>query len=316
MRILVTGAAGFIGSHLCERLLERGDTVVGLDCLLAESYDASLKRERWDRLREREGFEAVEGDLRFMDVRAVVREVEAVVNEAGMIGLSRSWEDATIFRECNVTAVDRLLEAARHAQLHRFVHISTSSVYGEHAVGDESTPTNPVSPYGATKLAAEHLVHKYSANDAVPGVVLRYFSVYGPRQRPDMAYHRFCEAMLNGDPLVVYGDGTQTRSNTFVSDCVEGTLAAVDRAQVGATYNIAGGERIALNDAIAVLADEFGVRPVVDWRPQRRGDQRHTGGDASRAARELGFSPRVTPHDGLRLQARWHRSRRAQLSLR
>jgi nucleoside-diphosphate-sugar epimerase len=239
-----------------------------------------------------------------------------VVNEAGMIGLSRSWEDATIFRECNVTAVDRLLEAARHAQLHRFVHISTSSVYGEHAVGDESTPTNPVSPYGATKLAAEHLVHKYSANDAVPGVVLRYFSVYGPRQRPDMAYHRFCEAMLNGDPLVVYGDGTQTRSNTFVSDCVEGTLNAVDRAQVGATYNIAGGERIALNDAIAVLADEFGVRPVVDWRPQRRGDQRHTGGDASRAARELGFSPRVTPHDGLRRQARWHRSRRAQLSFR
>ena len=316
MRILVTGAAGFIGSHLSERLLDRGDTVVGLDCLLAESYDPSLKAERWQRLCEHDRFEAVHGDLRSMDVREVVSDVDVVVNEAAMTGLARSWEDAAIFRECNVTAVDRLLEAARHARLHRFVHISTSSVYGEHAMGDERTPTNPVSPYGATKLAAERLVHRYAANDEVPGVVLRYFSVYGPRQRPDMAYHRFCEAMLDGEPLVVFGDGTQTRSNTFVSDCVEATVQALDRAHPGATYNIAGGQRITLNDAIAVLADEFGVRPVVDWRPPRRGDQRHTGGDASKAARELGFAPRVTPQEGLRVQARWHRSRRTQLSFR
>jgi nucleoside-diphosphate-sugar epimerase len=314
MRVLVTGAAGFIGSHLAERLLERGDTVVGIDCLLPDSYSASVKSERWERLRTRDRFEAIEGDLRHVDLRAALSGVDVVVNEAAMTGLSRCWEDSQVYTDCNVVALERLLGAARDVRLQRFVQISTSSVYGEQAIGDESTPVNPVSPYGATKLAAEQLVHDYSAHHGVPGIVLRYFSVYGPRQRPDMAYHRFCEALLNREPLVVYGDGTQTRSNTFVSDCVEGTVLAVDGGRVGETYNIAGAESIALIDAIAVLAEEFETRPVIDWRPPRPGDQLHTAGDARKAAREFGYSPKVAPREGLARQARWHLSRRAQLS--
>jgi len=316
VRVLVTGAAAFIGPHLAERLLERGDTLVGIDCLRPDSYAASVKPERWAQLKARDGFVAVDGDLRHVDLRDVLSVVDVVVNEAAMTGLSRSWEDADIFAECNVVALERLLSAARDVRLERFVHISTSSVYGENAVGDERTPTNPISPYGATKLEAEHLVHRYAADSAVAGVVLRYFSVYGPRQRPDMAYHKFCEAMLDHEPLIVYGDGTQTRSNTYVADCVEGTVQAIADARVGATYNIAGARSIALSDAIAVLAEEFDTEPTIDWRPARRGDQRHTAGDASRAARDFGYDPKVTPREGLQQQARWHRAKREQLSLR
>ena len=221
--------------------------------------------------------------------------VDVVVNEAAMTGLSRSWDDSQIYDECNVDALERLLCAARDVRLERFVQISTSSVYGEHAIGDEFTPTNPVSPYGATKLAAERLVAAFVADRALPGVVLRYFSVYGPRQRPDMAYHRFCEALLHGEPLVVYGDGMQTRSNTFVSDCVDGTVRAIDDARVGETYNIAGAHSITLSDAIAVLADEFDTQPLIDWRPPRLGDQRHTAGNADKAARDFGYAPSVPP---------------------
>jgi len=212
VRVLVTGAAGFIGSHLTERLLDRGDTVLGIDCLLEDSYSAEVKASVWAELRGREGFEAVQGDLRSIELRDLVTGVDVVVNEAGMTGLMRSWEDFRIYQECNVVALERLLCAASAARVGRFVQISTSSVYGENAVGDEQTATNPVSPYGATKLAAENLVHGYAAKFGLPGIVLRYFSVYGPRQRPDMGYHKFCEALLDGSPLVVYGDGGQTRS--------------------------------------------------------------------------------------------------------
>jgi nucleoside-diphosphate-sugar epimerase len=314
VRVLLTGAAGFIGSHLTERLLDRGDTVLGIDCLLEDSYSAEVKAGVWAELRGREGFEAVQKDLRTMDLRDLVAAVDVVVNEAGMTGLMRSWEDFRIYQECNVVALERLLCAASAAKVGRFVQISTSSVYGENAVGDERTATNPVSPYGATKLAAENLVHDYAANFRLPGIVLRYFSVYGPRQRPDMGYHKFCEALLAGSPLVVYGDGGQTRSNTFVSDCVEGTLEAIDGAAVGETYNIAGTHSIALTDAIAVLAEELDVRPVIEHRPRRPGDQLHTAGDTRKAASHFGYAPKVGPTEGLRIQAQWHRARTGRRS--
>jgi UDP-glucuronate 4-epimerase len=310
VRVLVTGAAGFIGSHLTERLLDRGDRVLGIDCLLENSYSADVKAGVWTDLRGRDGFDAVHGDLRTIELRDLLTGVDVVVNEAGMTGLMRSWEDFRIYQECNVVALDRLLSAASAADVQRFVQISTSSVYGKNAVGDERTATNPVSPYGATKLMAENLVHDYAADSGVRGIVLRYFSVYGPRQRPDMAYHKFCEALLDGAPLIVYGDGKQTRSNTFVSDCVEGTLQAIDSAEVGETYNIAGTHPITLTDAIAVLAEELDAPPVIEYRPPRPGDQLHTAGEISKAASHFCYAPKVRPADGLRVQARWHRGKR------
>jgi nucleoside-diphosphate-sugar epimerase len=311
VRVLVTGAAGFIGSHLAERLLDRGDTVVGIDCLLEGSYPAAVKAGVWAELRSRDRFEAIQGDLRTIELHDLVTGVDVVVNEAGMTGLMRSWEDFDIYQECNVVALERLLRAACAVGVGRFVQISTSSVYGENAIGDERTAANPVSPYGATKLMAENLVQDHAASFGVPGIVLRYFSVYGPRQRPDMAYHKFCEALLDGAPLVVYGEGKQTRSNTFVSDCVEGTLQAIDGAEVGETYNIAGTHPIALTDAVAVLAEELDVPPIIEYRPRRPGDQLHTAGDTRKAASHFGYAPKVGPTEGLRIQARWHRLRRA-----
>ncbi len=312
MRILVTGAAGFIGSHLAERLLADGHAVVGVDCLLEDSYPASIKADNWRELRLCGRFEGVQGDLRCLDLRDVVRDVDVIVNEAAMSGMMRSWANFRTYTECNVIALQRLLHAARSVGIERFVQISTSSVYGYRAVCDERAATTPFSPYGVTKLAAENLLHAYAANYAVPGIVLRYFSVYGPRQRPDMAYHRFCEALLDGTPLVFYGDGLQSRTNTFVSDCVEGTVRAIEHARVGETYNIAGACSITLREAVDVLAEDFGAEPVIEYRPARPGDQLETAGVTGKAARDFGYEPAVEPGDGLRIQAAWHRARRAQ----
>ena len=231
-----------------------------------------------------------------------------VVNEAGLPGLNLDRHGTQLYTSCNVDVVSRLVSAAQAEGVTRFVQVSSSSVYGERAVGDESMPTRPCSPYGESKLAAERVVAQACARQGFPGVVLRYFSVYGPGQRPDMAYHRFCEALLGGQPLTVFGDGRQSRSNTYVTDVVAATILAVDDAPAGEVLNVAGGESITLLDAIAVLADELAVEPRLHFGEPRDGDQRQTRGDASRAARVLTWSPQMTAHDGLRSQARWHAS--------
>jgi nucleoside-diphosphate-sugar epimerase len=187
---------------------------------------------------------------------------------------------------------------------------STSSVYGVEAVGDEDRPTEPSSPYGITKLAAEKLVLAHVALHGLPATIIRYFSIYGPRQRPDMAYHRFIEAMLDGEAISVYGDGEQTRSNTYVDDAVDGTIRALERGAVGGIYNIGGGRTISLNEAIALIAGHLGVEPIIRREPARPGDQRHTSADVSRASTALGYRPAVEPADGLARQVAWHLERR------
>jgi nucleoside-diphosphate-sugar epimerase len=187
----------------------------------------------------------------------------------------------------------------------RVVQASTSSVYGADATGDESSPTRPVSPYGVTKLAAEHLLLAHHEVHGFPVTILRYFSVYGPRQRPDMAYRIFCERLVRGEPITVYGDGSQVRANTYVDDCVAATLAAIDRGRAGAVYNIGGGRPVALRDAIATLAAVLGVEPVVRHEPARPGDQRRTEAHTTKAAAELGWAPVVEPEDGLAREAAW-----------
>ncbi len=310
-RILVTGVAGFVGSHLAEALVDAGHDVVGVDCF-TDYYPRSTKESNLERLRTDRRFRFHELDLRTAPLNPLLDGVEAVINEAAFAGLVRSWTDFESYVSCNVLAVERLLVASRKAGIRRFVQASTSSVYGLEAVGDETRPTRPSSPYGVTKLAAEHLIQAHVESFGFPAVILRYFSIYGPRQRPDMGYQRFIEALLDGDTITIFGDGEQSRSNTHITDCVRATMAALDRGTVGEVYNIGGGEPITVNAAIEVLAEALGVEPRIEHGPVRLGDQRHTMADTSKARAALGFEPSMGPHVGLRRQAAWQRERRVR----
>lgn len=306
MKVVVTGAAGFIGSHLAEALVAQGHHVVGIDCF-TDYYSRSDKEANVAELRGDPRFQLVEADLRTDDLRPLVAGADVVVNEAATPGLQLSWDDFDRYQSCNLSAVKRLADACIAEQVGHVVQASTSSVYGAEATGDEHAQTLPVSPYGVTKLAAEHLLRAHSETFGLPLTILRYFSIYGPRQRPDMAYRIFCERLLRNEPIVIYGDGNQSRSNTFVSDCVAATVAALDRPGDGAIFNIGGGEEIKLLDAVAVIADELGVEPRIEHRPPRRGDQRRTAADISAAVRRLGWLPQVRPDEGLRAEVAWVR---------
>jgi UDP-glucuronate 4-epimerase len=310
MRIVVTGAAGFIGSSLAETLVEAGHDVVGVDAFI-DYYPRPMKEANLEGLLKTPGFTFTELDLRTADLDEVVAGADAVIHEAAMAGLMRSWTDLELYVSCNILATNRLIEAALRARVGRFVLASTSSVYGREAVGDEDRPLEPSSPYGITKLAAEKLVLAHSATSGLPGTIIRYFSIYGPRQRPDMAYHRFIEAMLDKAPITVFGDGEQSRSNTFIDDAVRGTILALERGAVGGIYNIGGGRTITLNEAIALIAGHLGVEPVIERQPARPGDQRHTSADIGRARAVLGYAPSVLPSDGLSRQVAWQVARRA-----
>jgi nucleoside-diphosphate-sugar epimerase len=307
MKCLVTGAAGFIGSHLCERLLAAGHAVVGLDSFVPY-YPRHLKEANLAESRARPAFAFHEVDLRFHPLDPLLDGVEVVFHLAAVPGLARSWTDFDLYQGCNLTATQRLLEAvARRGRLRSFVYASTSSVYGRFASGDEALPTRPVSPYGVTKLAAEHLCRAHADEHGLPLAVLRYFSVYGPRQRPDMGYHAFIQALLLDQPVVVHGDGLQVRGNTFVGDCVEATVAAL-QAPPGEIYNVGGGETANVWEVLAKLEAILGRRAVVQTRPARPGDQRITGADTTRIARHLGWRPRVGLDEGLALQVAWQQA--------
>jgi nucleoside-diphosphate-sugar epimerase len=311
MRILVTGAAGFIGSHVAERTLVDGHDVVLLDGF-TDYYDRASKEANVATAAAHPRATLHELDLRTDDLTPALDGVEAVIHLAAMPGLPRSWTDMETYTACNLLGTYRLVEAARAADVKRFIQISTSSVYGTEAVGDETQPLQPVSPYGVTKLAAEQLVLAYVQTFGFPAAILRYFSIYGPRQRPDMAYHKFIEALIDGQSLTVFGDGRQSRSSTFVSDAVEGTIRALSDAAIGEVYNIGGGERVELLEVIKLIGDELRVEPVLQFEAARPGDQRHTGADTGKAKRTFGYEPTVSPADGLRAQIAWHRARRAE----
>lgn len=309
MRVLVTGAAGFIGSHLCEALLAEGHGVIGLDAFVG-FYPRAVKERNIAAFRGHPDFRFAELDLRRDGLSAAVADADAVVHAAAQAGLRQSWSDFESYLGCNVTGTQRLLEACRGLPIRRFLQVSTSSVYGEDAVGDEEMPLRPVSPYGITKLAAEHLAIAYAREFSLPVAVLRYFSIYGPRQRPDMAYSIFIERLLEGAPVTVFGDGEQSRSNTYIDDCVRGTLQALEGARTGEEYNIGGGETITVNAAITLIAAELGRTPKIQHEPAPPGDQRHTRADTAKAKRAFGYAPAVTPAEGLRRQIAWQRALR------
>lgn len=311
-RCLVTGCAGFIGSHLAERLIQLGHSVVAIDNF-SDYYPRSIKEDNLAWLRGQPAFTLVEGDLAEMDLAPWLEGVEWVFHQAAQAGVRSSWgADFAVYTQANVLATQRLLEAAKGSpHLQSFVYASSSSVYGD----AERYPTRedflpqPISPYGVTKLAGEHLCRLYARAFGVPAVSLRYFTVYGPRQRPDMAFHRFIRAMLSDAPLTIYGDGMQTRDFTYVDDIVEANLLAAERGRPGEVYNIGGGSRVTVREVIALLEDIIGRPAKVQFAPAQKGDVLHTAADIRKAARELGYAPRFQLREGLEQEVAWMQNR-------
>jgi UDP-glucose 4-epimerase len=305
-KALVTGAAGFIGSHLSERLLAGGWQVTGVDCF-TDYYARSVKERNLAVAQEHPHFDFVETDLATADLGPLVADRDVIFHQAGQAGVRASWgADFEIYTQNNVLATQRLLEAIKDSGLHRFVYASSSSIYGDTRALPvrEDTLPHPVSPYGVTKLAAEHLCHLYNTNFGVPTVSLRYFTVYGPRQRPDMAFHKFIRAMLHDEPFPLYGDGEQTRDFTFISDAVEANLLAVD-GPPGRVFNVGGGSRVTVNQVIAMLQGLVGRPARLERQDKQAGDVRHTWADTSAARESLGFVPQVKLRDGLAAEVAW-----------
>ncbi len=301
MKALVTGGAGFIGSHLSERLLADGVEVVAIDCF-TDYYARSIKERNLASLRDHAKYRLVEADLNAVDLPGLLDGVTHVFHLAAQAGVRKSWgRDFRTYTTLNVDATQLLLEACVGRPIDRLVYASSSSVYGDAValpMREDAVP-RPVSPYGVTKLAAEHLCGLYHVNHGVPTVALRYFTVYGPRQRPDMGFHRFFSAVIDGHPLVQYGDGLQTRDFTFVTDVVAATRAAAVRGAPGGVYNIGGGSRVSLRDVFDMIGRVAGRPMTIDRRPQQKGDMRDTYADTSRARADLGFASTVTLEQGL-----------------
>lgn len=309
MNCLVTGAAGFIGSRLCARLLENGHAVTGVDCF-TDYYPRPMKEAHLRPVLGRPGFAFVEADLDEADPAALLRGREAVFHLAAQAGVRASWgRTFAVYLKDNVRVTQRLLEAAKDLPLGVFVFASSSSVYGltPDLPTRESSPLRPLSPYGVTKLAAEQLCLLYAHNYGIPAVALRYFTVYGPGQRPDMAFHRFFKAMAAGEPVTIYGDGRQTRDFTYVDDIVSANLAAAVSGRPGEVYNIGGGHRERLEDVIALMEDVSGTRAVLRREEPRKGDAPDTHADIAKAAAELGYAPSTVLRDGLAREWDWMR---------
>ncbi len=303
MNCLVTGAAGFIGSHLAERLLADGHSVCGVDGFL-DYYPRYIKERNLEGPRSWTRFTFVEGNLLDVNLPPLLEGVDWIFHLAAQAGVRSSWGQVfPLYVDCNLLATQRLLEATRHVKsVRRFVYASSSSVYGnvKKLPVDETVKPSPFSPYGVTKLAGEHLCTLYHHNFEVPTISLRYFSVYGPRQRPDMAFHRFCKAVIDHEPIRVYGDGYQTRDYTYVSDVVEATVSgATASAAVGEIMNIAGGSRTTVHDAVQILRDVAGSPISIAFEEKQYGDVSDTFADTSLAQQVIGYHPRVSLSEGL-----------------
>jgi UDP-glucuronate 4-epimerase len=320
MRALVTGCAGFIGSHLTESLLADGVEVIGVDAFL-DNYASGRKVANLERARDFDAFRIVTLDLSRAGLAPLLEECDVVFHLAAEPGVRSSWGARfESYERNNVLATQRLLEAMKPWPGKRLVYASSSSVYGdaERLPTPEETLPRPFSPYGVTKLAAEHLCALYHGNFGVSTVSLRYFSVYGPRQRPDMAFNRFCRAALRGESLTVFGDGRQTRDFTFVEDVIAATRAAADSpAAPGRVYNVGGGSRVSVNEALELISSYSGRPLDVVYVDAERGDVRDTGAETTRARTELGFRPETSVAAGLRAEFEWMQAQESRpLSVR
>src|SRR6266511_2455901 len=307
MKVMVTGAAGFIGSHLVESLLDDGHEVVGLDCFV-DYYPRAAKEGNLERARDHSAFRFVEGRLQDLDLAPLLEGASEVYHLAAQAGVRSSWgRDFALYSDHNVLATQRVLEAAVAAGRPRVVYASSSSVYGDAKPLPlrEDTPCQPISPYGVTKLAGEHLAVLYHRNHGLAATSLRYFTVYGPRQRPDMAFHRFLKAAHYGEPIVLYGDGEQTRDFTFVLDAAAATAQAGRAGVPGRVYNIGGGSRVSVNHVLTLIERLVGKPLQVRREAPQKGDMRDTYADTSLAQADLGFRPQTALEAGLAAEYAW-----------
>ena len=306
---IVTGVAGFIGSNLAETILKKGDLIIGVD-QVNNYYNVDQKKANLAHLRQYEGFKFIQDDIQNLDWLELLKGVEVVYHQAAQAGVRASWGDGfRNYTERNINATQIMLEAAKETNsLQRFVYASTSSVYGnaETMPTPETIPPQPVSPYGITKLAAERLCWLYQQNFNVPVTALRYFTVYGPRQRPDMAFHKFFKAAIKDEAISIYGDGQQTRDFTFISDAIAANLAAATVPEaIGEVFNIGGGSRAVLMDVLATMEKVIEQPIKKEFVAKARGDARHTSADISKAQKILGYNPQVSLAEGLAQEWKW-----------
>ena len=305
MRALVTGCAGFIGSNLTDRLLAEGHEVIGME-RFSNYYSRELKERNIASARQSPSFTLVEADIAEMEE---FPDVDVVFHLSAQAGVRASWgKSFDIYTRDNIQATQRLLEFYKDRDLDKFVYSSTSSVYGDSELPfREDRMLRPISPYGVSKLAAENLCYLYWKNYGLPTVALRYFTVYGPRQRPDMGINRFANAILKGDLITIYGDGEQTRDFTFVDDVVRANILAAQSGVSGEAFNIAGGKRISVNDLIALISEKAGRSAKVEHVGKEKGDAAHTLADASKAERMLGWTAEVGIEEGIERSVEWFR---------
>ena len=311
-RVVVTGAAGFIGSHLCERLLADGHEVIGIDSF-TDYYERDRKEANLQVARQNPAFKLVEADLVTAGLSQALSGAAVVFHLAGQPGVRPSWgSQFDRYVQANIVATQRLLETLRESPVKRLIFASSSSIYGDAEMfpTKETALPRPVSPYGMTKLAAEHLAFVYMRNFGIPVTSLRYFTVYGPRQRPDMAFCRFMEALVENQEIGIFGDGEQTREFTYFSDAVDGTVKAASADVAGQIINLGGGSRVSVNRVLDTLEDISRIKARRKYLPVAPGDPRHTGASINLARERLGWEPRVSLRDGLTKQWRWFQETR------
>jgi len=303
MKALVTGTAGFIGSTLTEKLLKEGYEVIGVDCFI-DYYPRKLKEKNMESFIDNDNFTFIEKNILELDLKELLKDIDYIFHQSAQAGVRASWgEDFEIYSDNNIMGTQKLLEAAKESNIKKFIYASSSSVYGDtdNLPMKETNRLQPVSPYGVSKLAAENLCYLYYKNFNVPTVSLRYFTVFGERQRPDMAFHIFIKAILEDKKLIIFGDGKQSRNFTHVDDIIKTNILAAESDVKGEIFNIGGdGERVVLNDAISLMEEIIGKKAKREYQSVVKGDVKHTSADCSKARKMLNYNPEVSFKEGLK----------------
>jgi nucleoside-diphosphate-sugar epimerase len=299
IKVTVTGACGFIGSHLTKQLIERGFHVVGVDCLDDNLYSRSVKESRLKALKQLSNFDFANINIATDELNSSISDSKFVFNLAAIPGQVLSWKLFDKYVESNILGTKKVIDSCIRNKVTKIIHASTSSVYGKFAVGDELQDTKPISPYGITKLAAENLLFALTSSNNLDFTILRYFSVYGPGQRPDMAIQKFLTAIKTGQEINITGDGTQKRDITYVQDVVEATISASSLNEKKQIFNISGGKQFTLNQIIDECFNVSGLKSKINYVDRPIGDQEETFGDISKAQKLLGFNPTFDIKTGL-----------------